>query len=492
MKILWIEDFFNKPTNKDRVYEVKRFFGKFVSGIENLLDDLSKSEDAGSSDLVWALSQNTDPIYWGDGFYSGVQAISDGFQGIDIGFNGSYDFVVLDAHLPLTETTELLSENSFSEKTRSIIEHFSKEKVMPEEEMEAGLTLYFFLLVKQNFPDDRMVFLSAHEEAEKINSKFKEVKAVPPKVFLKNDPAEMRHFADLLKSYSNDKYIILGRSLYDGCAHLLDNIGNYHFRFNEFIGSRRQKLDDAEIRDYLENLQSFLPARLSPFDPKQKGSQLNAFIRVLLHQWDDKARWQNMEVQNKDDRETQSFSKIVKNVRNWSAHSNLFEDADEKLAAFLFLVNMRVMFALPDEILPYERQTLKLYSEPLNAGEMANLIDRREIPLARTYERIKNLSAKSYRDSIYFEGMLTNLGQSGQIEELIRNRQMGSINTTIFQMFWHVLSPAKLDNVVLSRGQGEKNVGVWYTFDICDYGKNNEESFIFQLARHIYKESFGA
>ncbi|QTA84440.1 Uncharacterized protein dnm_004360 [Desulfonema magnum] len=59
-------------------------------------------------------------------------------------------------------------------------------------------------------------------------------------------------------------------------------------------------------------------------------------------------------------------------------------------------------------------------------------------------------------------------------------------------MFWHVLSPAKLSNVNRSpdRRLGGENVGVWYTFDLCDYGKENEDSFIFQLSRHIYKESF--
>ncbi len=430
-----------------------------------------------------------------------MQAISEGFKDIAESFDGSYDFVVLDAHLPIDKDkdTELLSSvGGISDKAGAIIEYLEKEKVMPEEEMVAGLTLYFFLLVKTNFPDDRIVFLSAHEEAEKINSKFKEVKAIPPKVFLKTDPAELKQFADLLKTYSNDKYIILRRSIYDGCAHLLDNVGNYPFRFNQFIDSRRQSLDDAEIRGYLTNLQSFLPARVSPFDPKQKGSHLNAFIRILLHQWDDKARPQNIgknkdEPLSKSDDEARALSKIVKNVRNWAAHSNLFEDADEKLAAFLFLINMRVMFVLPDDILPYERLALRLYSEPLNADEMAGIIDKREIPLGKTYETIKKLSVRvrAYRDSIYFEEMLANLGQFNKIEELIRAGQIReSISTLVFRMFWHVLSPAKLDNVVLSRGQGEKNVGVWYTFDLCDYGKMNENSFIFQVARHIYKESF--
>lgn len=118
-----------------------------------------------------------------------------------------------------------------------------------------------------------------------------------------------------------------------------------------------------------------------------------------------------MDAQTGEDREAQSLSKIVENVGNWSANSNLFEYADEKLADFLFLINMRVMVVLPDDILPYERYALKLYAEPINADEMKNRIDRREIPLAKTYETIKNLSVRAYRDSIYFEDMLANLGQ---------------------------------------------------------------------------------
>jgi len=381
MKILWVEDFDNKTTNASRAASTKEFFGDFVTGIRDKLDRLEKSKDTDPNNFINALANNSDPICWRDGFLSGLQAI--------LGDNSDahFDFVILDAHLPLGDTP-FLSAINISETTRLAIKLFETNGIMPDKDIHAGFRLYFFLVEQCGYEIDKIVFLSAHaDQAEEIREHFKIVRASPPRIFVKKAGADMNEFVSLLKTYSNDKYIILRRSVYDGCSHLLDNVGNYPFRFNEFIDSRRQELDDTEIRTYLRNLQSFLPSRLSPFDPKQKGSYLNAFIRVLLHQWDDKARWQNMEARNKDDREAQSLSKIVKNVRNWSAHSNLFEATDEKLATFLFLVNMRVMFALPDEILPYERQTLRLYSDPLNAGEMADRIDRREIPLAMTYEK---------------------------------------------------------------------------------------------------------
>ncbi len=487
MKILWVEDFENKTTNAYRAGKTKEFFGEFVAGIKDKLDRLEKSKDTDPNNFINVLADNSDSIWWRDGFLSGLQTI------VGDNSDGPFDFVVLDAHLPL-EDTPLLSKSDISETTRLAIEHFETKRIMPDEDIHAGFRLYFFLVEQSGYEIDKIVFLSAHaDQAEDIKEYFKIVKASPPSIFVKKAGTDMKEFVNLLKIYSNDKYIILRRSVYDGCAHLLNNISSYPFRFNEFIDGRRQKFGEAEIRAYLENLQSFLAHRVSLFGQKQKGPHLNAFIRVLLHQWDDKARWQNMYAQTDGDREAQSISKIVKNVRNWSAHSNLFEDADEKLATFLFLVNMRVMFALPDDILSYERQALRLYSEPLNADEMAGIIDKREIPLARTYEKIKKLSVKSYRDSIYFENMLANLGKFNKIEELIRGRQIReSISTLIFRMFWHVLSPAKLSNVKLApdNRRGGENVGVWYRFDLCDYGKESENSFIFQLARHIYKESF--
>lgn len=55
----------------------------------------------------------------------------------------------------------------------------------------------------------------------------------------------------------------------------------------------------------------------------------------------------------------------MKNVRNWAAHKNIFENLTEKEVAFLFLINMRSMFQL-NAILPFEKALLSLFDNPLS------------------------------------------------------------------------------------------------------------------------------
>ncbi len=52
--------------------------------------------------------QLSDPICWRDGFLSGLQSI------IGDNFDGPFDFVILDAHLPLGDTPLLLPKLSDS------------------------------------------------------------------------------------------------------------------------------------------------------------------------------------------------------------------------------------------------------------------------------------------------------------------------------------------------------------------------------------------
>ncbi len=180
VKILWIEDFANKLTNDYRAVNTKRFFGDFVSDIREKLDRL---EAKGGKDLyrfIRRLTANDNPIYWCDGFHSGIQAVMEGFKEIKgkkiDDFEPPYDFIVLDVHLPLGDTPLLLKKDC-SETTRLILRLFENREILPGEEIEAGFALYFLLIMEMGFPANRIVFLSAHAEAETIRNNFRQVKA---------------------------------------------------------------------------------------------------------------------------------------------------------------------------------------------------------------------------------------------------------------------------------------------------------------------------
>ncbi len=214
MKILWVDDFENKTTNTYRAGNTKEFFGGFVADIRDKLDILEKSKDTDPNNFINVMAANSDPICWRDGFLSGLQAI------VGDNSDGPFDFVILDAHLPLGDTP-LLSESDISETTRCAIKLFETDGIMPDKDIHAGFRLYFFLVEQSGYEIDKIVFLSGHaDQAEEIKKHFKIVRASPPSIFVKKAGTDMKKFVNLLKTYSNDKYIILRRSVYDGCAYL--------------------------------------------------------------------------------------------------------------------------------------------------------------------------------------------------------------------------------------------------------------------------------
>ena len=53
---------------------------------------------------------------------------------------------------------------------------------------------------------------------------------------------------------------------------------------------------------------------------------------------------------------------IMKNVRNWTAHTSVINRLEAQDVAFMFLINMRAMFDLGPKLVTYERVLLALFS----------------------------------------------------------------------------------------------------------------------------------
>jgi spore coat polysaccharide biosynthesis predicted glycosyltransferase SpsG len=104
MNILWIDDFDRSHTNERRVPFVKPF-GDFTKSIQESLDELGGSQKNAPFFLQDNLKKNIHPIFWYDGFVSGLEAIVE----------EKFDFVILDADLPIDEDLieELQKEASF-------------------------------------------------------------------------------------------------------------------------------------------------------------------------------------------------------------------------------------------------------------------------------------------------------------------------------------------------------------------------------------------
>jgi len=209
MKILWIDDLKGDTTPREIVASVSSYFKGFLDqSPQEDLDRLRTSEeDDIEGRLRPLLKRNSHPIHWYDGFVNGLNAI----------VKESFDFIILDANLPIDEESlEEQRKEASSDEINQLLTEFRDKDVLPSKDMEAGFILYFYLVQEQGFPRDRVVFLSANAiEAQGILKKFGETKAIPPKIFSKNDQTQVEEFQETLKKFSENEHLNLRRGILD-------------------------------------------------------------------------------------------------------------------------------------------------------------------------------------------------------------------------------------------------------------------------------------
>jgi hypothetical protein len=340
----------------------------------------------------------------------------------------------------------------------------------------AGYQLYVELVINLGFPQDHIRFCSNHgEEMKNIQAAFITAKMQLPQILTKNQTKEI---AEWITGRRGNIYAVLRRGIIEGCVRISQLLANHpeFIQFGEFIktdsnGSPIWKVTVKDMQEYLETLQNLLPLR-EP-EPIDKSRCFRTFIRTLVHDWD------AAEPKQGSDKVNSTFGWIMKNARNWSAHSEVLEEMKEPDVAFLFIVAMRAMFKLVTATQRYESLLLSLFNKKIT------VLDVNQIPLGITYSKVKNTLLK-YRaeDALYFNAMLNNMQNHKPPVPF-------DYVTGLFQMFWHSLSPVKVETY--RQGGKVTNQSVIfarkYSFDLHDYGKA-DNGFLFELARSIYQRSF--
>jgi hypothetical protein len=361
----------------------------------------------------------------------------------------------------------------------------ANEKSLTEAKKElfnfAGYQLYVELVMEHGFPKDHILFCSDNADEQKNTQDiFKRAKIELPLLLSKDEKANVQAW---IRKRRENPYYVLRRGIINGCQYvqaLLKEQPEATIQFDEFVktDNNSQPILVPNMLDYLETLQNILPLRA----PKHPQRLYKLFVRSLAHEWDVA---QPYLVGKNQDGQLQAFGWIMKNVRNWAVHKNLFENLTEKEVAFLFLINMRAMFQLEiAETKPFEKALLSLFDNPLSQDEMLSIIKYKNLNLAKSYSSLKWKGRDDKDDVVTFVGMLNNLVNRDKISQ-------DEISHSLFQMFWHGLSRARVNNVTTSTERHGKieNAGIWYTFQIHDYGSAHPNSFLFQLARHIYSKS---
>lgn len=398
------------------------------------------------------------------------------------------DYIILDINLPPHNATidtispdvlKLLYEfQDYTETQYESKDNGLFEKACKELQVIAGFYLYTHLVVELGFPKAHILFCSNHgDEVTSIQKAFKKAKISLPQIYEKSK-SEVQLW---VKHCYNDQYSRLRRGIIEGCKYLR-NLTDEKLRFNKFIQEQDKQITLEDLHNYLDVLENFLPLR----EPPDKSTFYKLFVRTLAHEWESANPREFRYLARQESKpELFAFAWIMKMTRNWLAHSRIFENINEQDVAYLFIVNMRAMFFLDDSLMGYERHLLQLF-EPLSINEIERKIGSenpltRKIPLEKNYANLLK-KAKKW-EAINFHDALIDLQKDPQ--KCTSSQDKNYLIQGLYQTFWFLTSSGRVSETSLN-GSTKLN----YNFRYFGYSKDKKDSYLFELARHIYNRSF--
>lgn len=451
---LWIEDFDNSP----------KATASNVLG--SLFNDSYFSED--KRQLRKNLKQHG--VFIELSFQDGLSFIRQQLHKID--------YVILDINLPAYSDGDEINDAVLKLLTdfqayQKQVDEKEDEQLLTEKCKElreiAGFYLYTELVVELGFPKDHILFCSNHgEEVKSIKEAFESAKIALPPIYEKANPKVQQW----VKTRYENPYSRLRRGIIEACHSLKNQIDTENkLLFNGFIDETEKKISLEDSHNYLDVLANFLPLR----EPIDKSTLYKLFIRTLTHEWE-----------AADPKKVRGLAWIMKCTRNWITHnSTLFNELDEKMVAYLFIINMRLMFSHDEAVQPYEKILLSLFKDDdlLKLDTFKNQAASKSFPLSKAYLELKNIvlderqdKRNNVQDGFYFNELANNLQQSNSSFR----KDKALFSKLLYQMFWLSTS-----NPFISTGNRRNLLEIKF----WDFNYS-EKPYIFELARHIYSRSF--
>ncbi|ALG69039.1 hypothetical protein [Beggiatoa leptomitoformis] len=355
------------------------------------------------------------------------------------------------------------------------------------ERKKGGLYLYNYLIYS-GFPKENICIFTGEAESLKEFVTACKTMLIPqdkkPNAFEKNTKG-YNELRDWLKQQEQSRYLTLRRGIINACQFIKKHIkdSNENLQFQHFL---KEKPDISELKanmaDYLDTLEKFLPL----IEPVNKEGDYKLFIRTLAHEWEDNASPKNLNLTT-EDKCLSAFGWIMKCTRNWIAHNGLQQPFDEKSVAFLFIVAMRSMFKLEENVQGYETILFSLLTSAISATDMKKIIKNREIPLAQTFITARDELKSKTPEEKSFNEVLDTLNRKKANYDYIKG---------LHQIYWLTLPKATVTSDVPVKQQGDEwTCTTTYRLDeLHSYGKKqfekNPDSFLFHFSRHIYPYSF--
>jgi hypothetical protein len=412
------------------------------------------------------------------------------------------DFIILDIDLPIAQYED---DNNY---LPEILARYQNDEQALRK--VAGYQLYIELVIELGFPKQRILFCSNHADyLNAILEAFDNAKInLPNQPCLDADEHKIATKADSVflqkwvQNAQNNAYLSVRRGIVEYCQYLrtITRKGEI-LQFELFLDENR-KLSFSDMRIYLEVLQSLLPLREHEIPSNKNKRQLyKIFLRTLAHQWDAVTHEKNIA-----DPALLSYFTVMKTLRNWLSHiDDKLDKIDEKLLAFLFIVNMRAMYGEKINI-DLENQLLELIGQPaayINPDQLQRhlyysyqnvkyLLEKRVVEDKSTdYECFRHFNNKM----VLYEFNQKILTRNGKIQHykdiaaLLANyngqqyeKEYFNFSKALYFTFLHrgtCYLNAKSDNVLLS---------TWFKQELEK--TEAEQDFYIKLARYVYPLCF--
>lgn len=456
MNVLWIEDFGGGLTPDDDT--LKSFFKDFIDFNEWDSDELNFVKRP--MDLTTFCQQKSVHRIWLCRNYFDYVEFKTSHS-----IMNEIDVVITDIRLNDSKHVD------FSISVPAPYENKYQDPIKSRSEFHENAGFYIFNdLIHVGIPAEKMCFMTGEKNSFKTFEK-KCAEIYTPKVnaFEKSD-SDFTKLRIWLKEQESG-YVKLRRGIIEGCHYIASNLNEDKISFNSFISENEKRVNVDEVHDYLEVLEKFLPLRES----SDKATSYKLFVRTLSHEWE-----------AADPKKVKDLAWIMKNTRNWIVHnSTLFSELDEKMVAYLFVVNMRLMFNFDNAIQKHEKILLGLFSGselPKDTFRNQNTTrDKDKVlfvnqKIKSSYVDLQNLASKTgVRDAIRFSSLANNIQE---IQSSYRNDKK-LFSKLLYQMFWHAHSNAK---VKVNKGTAE--------IDFREFIYPEYPHHLFEIARHISNDSF--
>ncbi len=300
-----------------------------------------------------------------------------------------------------------------------------------------------------------------------FQDRFKEARIPTPTIISKG--AENKKLPEYLKPFSVDPYILLRRAIFNACEFLTEKLNDTasDIKINKALDKNYFNHDQTFF--LLLKLKTFLPI-CEPHDDNDHF--LSDLIRFVNHDWD-KINWDD--IRGKKPTIETVFMQILKSVRNRSAHGSIFNSAHVDQVAFILLINMRVLFSLPDKTLPYEEEFLKLISKPTEE----NRLDHKSL-VYKLSDRYLNIRNTFYRPWSLKIDEIYDIKNNNKLSD----KKIKYLLDSFYDYFWYLTSIPETTPLIKDKNHG---LSLTISFKKFDY---TTHPYLLEFSKHLYTKTF--